>query len=552
MTQVIVPLKMIGATQWHEVICRFDGIRLQLFVDGVLMDEAFPVGSLRQGNTEPLLIGAETDDRGVVKSGWHGWIDHVAIWSRALTDAEIETLSGGTDEVRARRAQYIGDLPSMQYYRPPNQFNVGDTMPFFQDGTFHFVYLLDRGHHSARGGLGAHQWAHVTSHDLIHWTEQPLIVPLTRDDEASICTGSVFFNAGTYYAFYATRLFDHHERLSMSISSDGIHFEKTEPNPFLTANEKYTNGFRDPHVFLDQSTGLFHLQVSTMLKDGNRGCLAHYTSPDLKQWTEAAPFLIEGNEVPECPDYFHWNGWYYLLFSNRQVAHYRMSKDPLGPWQRPKVDVIDGGAARVMKTAAFTGNRRIGTASIWPHGYAGWAVFRELVQHDDGTLGSAFVPEMIPPTDAPVPLTLASPGGDGVSGDAHNLRMISANGETKAMLSGLPANVRIRMHIDARAASVGMRIRSGAPAGNVQSPELRFDLAKQTVALTGGQSLADVEGLDRPFAIDIILKDHILDLCIDGQRTLVNWLPDPAGDQLMLSVNNGEASFSDITVSPLR
>ena len=33
-----------------------------------------------------------------------------------------------------------------------------------------------------------------------------------------------------------------------------------------------------------------------------------------------------------------------------------------------------------MKTAAFTGNRRIGTASIWPQGYAGWAIFRELVQ----------------------------------------------------------------------------------------------------------------------------------------------------------------------------
>ena len=329
-----------------------------------------------------------------------------------------------------------------------------------------------------------------------------------------------------------------------------VPFDKVWTACVRTANEKYTNGFRDPHAFLDENTGLFHLLISTMLKDGNRGCLAHYTSPDLKQWTEATPFLIEGNEVPECPDYFQWNGWYYLLFSNRQVAHYRMSKDPLGPWQRPKVDVIDGGAARVLKTAAFTGNRRIGTASIWPHGYAGWALFRELVQHDDGTLGSAFVPEMIPPTDAPVQLTLATPG-DGVSGDGHNVRIVSADGDAQSALTSMPANARIRMRINAKAASVGLRFHtSGGPDS---SPELRFDLAQRQVSLPGGQSLADVDGMERPFAIDVVIKDHILDLCIEGQRTLVNWLPElAAGDRLILSVHKGEADFSDITVSQLR
>src|SRR5262245_40224186 len=147
----------------------------------------------------------------------------------------------------------------MQYFRPHNQFNVGDTMPFFQDGTFHFLYLFDRGHHGARGGLGAHQWAHVTSRDLVHWTEQPLVVPIENDDEGSICTGSMFFHAGTYYAFYATRGWDRVERLSASTSDDGVHFTKTQPNPFLIPPDKYVNGFRDPHVFRDDRTGLFHL-----------------------------------------------------------------------------------------------------------------------------------------------------------------------------------------------------------------------------------------------------------------------------------------------------
>ena len=548
MTQVTVPLKMIGATQWHDIVCRFDGIRLQLFVDGVLMDEGFPTGALRQGNAEPCLVGAESVN-GVVKSGWRGMVDHAAIWSRAISDAEVEFLSGGAEEVKARRTQYLGDSPSMQYFRPHNQFNVGDTLPFFHDGTFHFYYLLDRGHHSARGGLGAHQWAHASSRDLVHWTQHPLAVPLTRDDEGSICTGSVFFHAGTYYAFYATRLFDRSERLSLATSADGIHFDKVEPNPFLTPHEKYVNGFRDPHVFRDPRSGLFHLLVSTMLKDGKRGCLAHYTSTDLKRWDEVDPFLIEGTEVPECPDYFEWNGWHYLLFSQGQVARYRMSRDPLGPWQRPTVDVIDGGAARVMKTAAFTGNRRVGTASIWPHGYAGWAVFRELVQHADGTLGSAFVHEMIPATAEPAAL-MFKPLSEGASGDGRHVRIVAPGGTERAMLTGLSTNARIRLRIDAKAARIGLRLRgSGA---DDQGHELHVEPARQTVSLLGGQSLADVECLDRSFVLEIVLKDNILDMCIDGRRTMVNWVARLPVDRLILSVDGGEASFSEIEAAPLR
>ena len=63
MTQVSVPLAMIGEREWHDLVCRYDGAKLQIFVDGVWMDEGFPMGALRQGNREPCLIGAESDER---------------------------------------------------------------------------------------------------------------------------------------------------------------------------------------------------------------------------------------------------------------------------------------------------------------------------------------------------------------------------------------------------------------------------------------------------------------------------------------------------------
>ncbi len=547
-TQVTVPLAMIGAKDWHDIVCRFDGATLQMFVDGVWMDEGFPMGSLRQGNTDSCFIGAESKDD-AIKSGWHGLVDHIAVWTRALSDAEIETLSGGAGPIAAKKLQYLGPLPSMQYFRPHNQFNVGDTLPFFHDGTFHFYYLLDRGHHSAKGGKGAHQWAHASSRDLIQWTEHPLAVPITRQEEGSICTGSMFFHDATYYAFYATRVIGKGEQLSLATGNDGIHFVKTEPNPLFITDAKYVNGFRDPHIFRDEKTGLFHMLVSTMLKEGNRGCLAQYTSKDLKTWDEVEPFLVQGKEVPECPDYFQWNGWYYLLFSNGQVAHYRMSKQPLGPWERPATDTIDGAAARVMKTAAFTGNRRIGTASIWPKGYAGWAVFRELVQNADGTLGSKFVSEMIPATGAPAALEFKSLG-DGVTGDATQVRLRSVEGKTQASLSGLPKNGRVQMRIDAKAASFGLRLRATADKGD--SHELRFTPADRKVSVTGGKSLTSVANLDQPFTLDIILKDSILDVSIGQQHTLVNWVPELGGDRLILFVEKGEAGFERISVSPLQ
>ena len=43
-------------------------------------------------NAEPLLIGAETDNGKVVRH-FHGELEAAAVWSRALTDAEVVALS---------------------------------------------------------------------------------------------------------------------------------------------------------------------------------------------------------------------------------------------------------------------------------------------------------------------------------------------------------------------------------------------------------------------------------------------------------------------------
>src|SRR5436305_794797 len=52
------PVDLIGAKAWHDVIVRFTGPQLQLFVDGVLVDEQWPHGGV-YGLKGPLLLGDE-------------------------------------------------------------------------------------------------------------------------------------------------------------------------------------------------------------------------------------------------------------------------------------------------------------------------------------------------------------------------------------------------------------------------------------------------------------------------------------------------------------
>lgn len=437
-----------------------------------------------------------------------------------------------------------------QYWRPGGVQFVGDCMPFWHDGVFHLYYLLDEEHHRARGGLGCHQWAHATTTDLVHWEHHPMALPLEHEYEGSICTGSVFWHEGIYYAFYAIRYPDYQQKLAVATSADGIHFEKSPDNPFAAPVEGYSiHDYRDPVVFQDPATGLFHLLCSASRTDATLadrgGCLAHLTSPDLRTWELQEPFLLPGLVgVPECPDFFEWNGWYYLLFSNWAVARYRMSRSPLGPWQTPAVDSFDGGMASVMKTAAFGPNRRIGAAFLpsldgdkddGGRLYAGNVVFREIIQEPDGTLWSRFVPEMLPGGEAaaiPACAEVASPEGLAI----HELPGLGPDLHLTARLTPAPGTA---------AYGIAVRGESGFAHGyqiRLSPHWRRVDLCRTNAgpSLEGSRhTLLGVEGLDQPTTLDIVCHEDIIDVCVNGRRCLVARLPELRGTSVSLFAQNG-------------
>ncbi len=523
-----------------EVAIWLTDVRACLLVDGVLTDEEWPLGSVA--------------------------------WS---TEAWLESAPGIAVEVTALAAAECAALPvpdslpeaggALQYWRPAgHNTGVGDCMPFWHDGVFHLFYLFDRRQHRSKHGFGAHQWAHASTRDLVHWKHHERAIPITAQWEGSICTGSVFFHDGVYYGFYSARMTDRSPApLTAVTSTDGIHFEKQPPLCRLTAPYDGPSA-RDPVVFQDDE-GLFHMLVTTSLVDaplaGRGGCLAHLMSPDLQRWERQAPFLVPGyTDQPECADYFHWRGWYYLVFSNNGIARYRLSRLPFGPWQQPANDLLNCPNIGVPKTATFVGDRRLSVGFLREgNGYGGIAVFRELVQRSDGTLGTAFVPEMTP-AGRLVPTALKSLT-DGVAQNGDWVILDGTQGFAAAALTALPRRKRVTLlaRCEEGTGAFGLCLKSDERYGC--GTELRLEPALCRVGFRpwNGESLPTdhhqlleaVEGLDGEIVLDVLVDDGWIDVCIGGQRTLIVQDTQADTSTICLFAHGSRVSFRAIRVQAL-
>ena len=336
--------------------------RIELRVNGALLDEEWPCGN--HGITADSAVSGDF----------------------ALTVAEIApecpsempfvTRAGiTTDEIR---------LPGV---------NIGDTIPFSDDsadsdGRYHLFYLYDRHHHGSKWGLGAHQWAHVSTADFVTWDEHPMAVGITEPWEGSICTGSIVRAGDKFYAWYAVRMSDGSPaRMTCAVSEDNAHFVKSGKYFTLPAGYEPSSA-RDPKVV--EMDGKFHMFVTTTRLESGSGCLAHLVSDtaDFAQFEDCGTILEwnDGNQ-PECPDWFAMGEYYYLIYSIGGYARYRYSKSPFDGWITPAEDNIPCG--RVPK-AACLGNQRIFAGFVTDHGYADDVIFVETIQKEDGTLD--FVP----------------------------------------------------------------------------------------------------------------------------------------------------------------
>lgn len=480
-----------------------------------------------------------------------------------LLIASMLLASGATAQVVRDYDPAIQRTTAIQYFKPAEKhLFTGDCMPCYHEGTFYLYWLLDESHHA---GLGGHQWALSTSADLVNWTHYPVAVAIDEEWEKSICTGSVIADKERFYAFYSTRVKDAkgvHEQLSYARSDDGGRsFVKQQPNPFYFPPEEcVSRDFRDPKVFRDDE-GTYHLFISGYKKEpvveGFGGYLCHLVSRDLKQWREVEPPLAGQVGTPECSDYFRWNDWYYLLYSIGGDTYYVMSKDPFGPWRYPATQSLVEQWASVYKTAPYRDGRRIAVAympcrsngkdydgAIW----GGNMLLREAVQLPDGTLGTRFLEEALPPMRSVELPALVAAGDNATAEVAEGVVTIDApNGVGIAVAEGLPADYRISFVFEPEGNydEAGLFVRGDDR--NHRGYKIELNANKQSLFIHN-TGVNTVRGLDKAVKVDLILKDEFIDMNVDGRRSIVNRLPEKRGDKLFFFLKNGKGTFRDISI----
>lgn len=326
--------------------------RIELYVNDALCDEEWPCG-------ERILQTQMLPD------------------SMKVLPVPTETLS---------QPDVLRTFTQAEGWKPEVNVFAGDCMPYVSGGRYHVLYLKDRHHHTSKWGLGAHQWAHISTSDFITWQEHPLAVEIDDPTEGSICTGSHIEQDGTHFLYYTVRTCDGSPApICRSVSHDGVHFEKDRGFSF-TLSARYTaHSARDPKVVQD-ANGLFHMIITTSLAAEQRGCLAHLTSSDLRIWhEEAQPLYIapaDGGE-PECPDYAVLDGHNYLIFSLHSVGQYLLSEQPFANFRAPSDPVIP--CSSVPKCAPW--QDKLVFAGFKGDGrYAGTLTFRTAGANTDGEM----------------------------------------------------------------------------------------------------------------------------------------------------------------------
>ena len=328
--------------------------RIELYVNGDLMDEEWPSGNRLLALGDPIC-------------------------------GTVSVLAEEYREPARKEPSVLSAFENAEGWYPGNGVFVGDCMPYRRGDAYHVLYLKDRHHHRSKWGLGAHQWSHISTKDFKEWCVHPMAVPITDASEGSICTGSWIQNGDKEYLYYTVRMGRGIAApIRRSVSCDGYHFEKDTAFGFTVSEKYHAASARDPKVVKGED-GLFHMFLTTSLAEGGKGCLAHYVSRDMESWEEieAPIYIAPDQEQPECPDYFRYHGKYYLIFSLKGRAHYMISDKPFEDFVMPSDPIIP--CSSVPKGAEwdgkliFAGFQRLG-------GYGGSMTFKAATAKDNGEL----------------------------------------------------------------------------------------------------------------------------------------------------------------------
>lgn len=236
--------------------------------------------------------------------------------SKELMLKNIERAQSEIDQ----KKEIVGKGKMRQHYHFMSQtgwMNDPNGLIYYK-GKYHFFFQYN----PYSGFWDSMYWGHAVSDDLLHWEYLPLaLAPSeTYDDYAKggCFSGSAIEHDGKLFLMYTGTAYHGHgveQTQCIAYSEDGIHFEKYEGNPVVTAPEGISvNCFRDPKVWRHDDTYYMICGASR----NKIGLALIYKSEDMLHWTFLNVLTESRGEwgfMWECPDLFPIGDKYVLTFS---------------------------------------------------------------------------------------------------------------------------------------------------------------------------------------------------------------------------------------------
>ena len=220
----------------------------------------------------------------------------------------IERIEKAQKEIEAKRETVQQGKFRQDYHfmAETGWINDPNGLIYFK-GKYHFFYQYN----PYSGFWDYMHWGHAVSEDMIHWEYLPLALAPSEvyDDhlKGGCFSGSAIEHDGKLFLIYTGTCNNgkgFEQSQCIAYSEDGIHFEKYEGNPVITAPEGVpTDLFRDPKVWKHDDT---YYVVCGASQNGFAQARL-YKSTDMFHW-EFVNVLAESRGewgyMWECPDFY--------------------------------------------------------------------------------------------------------------------------------------------------------------------------------------------------------------------------------------------------------
>jgi beta-fructofuranosidase len=267
----------------------------------------------------------------------------VEAFVRAWAAEAVQRRPGTVDADPWRQAFHI--QPPVGLLNDPNGL-------VWNDGVYHVCYQW----YPAGPAHGLKLWAHVTSPDLVHWTEQPpALVPSHPYDRNGCYSGSAVVHEGEIRLIYTGNVYPPvGERIPYqclaTLHADGSS-TKHPGNPVVPPLSGYGGDVRDPKVVSRDGTYLMALGSRT---PDEHGTVLLLRSADLVAWELVGP-IAGGSAEPyghmwECPDLMRIDDRDVLVASPMSDRGEQAGADRYVDITTYSVGVLDGAAGRFSGT----------------------------------------------------------------------------------------------------------------------------------------------------------------------------------------------------------